>query len=64
MVFQYLTEKVKDSKSPKTKTNIKINLVKEKDNWLIKTDDNLINAIIGNLEKAANILKEESSYTK
>lgn len=53
MVQQMFTSALTDPNAPMTTQQITINLVKENGKWLIVADDNLMNALTGNLGKFA-----------
>lgn len=59
MIYQYLLNSINDSNAPKTQTEVTIKLVKDKKGWLVEPDDDLLNALTGNLEKAVDSLNAQ-----
>lgn len=56
MILQYMLNSINDPNAPKTETEVTIKLVKDKKGWLIEPNDDLLNALTGNLEKASKSL--------
>ncbi|MBE3586528.1 MAG: DUF4878 domain-containing protein [Thermoanaerobacter sp.] len=52
MFEQYLINSISDTNAPTTTTDVIINLKKVDGKWLIVPDDNLLNSLTGNIEKA------------
>jgi len=61
-VEQYFINAINDPNAPKTTTYVKINLVKTNDGWKISKDNNdeLISALIGNVDKMSDLFGSEN----
>lgn len=51
LVEQYMMNAITDPNAPMTTTEVVINLTKQNGKWLIVADDNLVNAMAGNIGK-------------
>ncbi|EKS4344922.1 DUF4878 domain-containing protein [Clostridium sporogenes] len=53
VIIQYMLNSINDPNAPKIKTNITVKLVKGDNGWLIEPDEELANALSGNLYSVA-----------
>ena len=51
-IMQYYLNAINSPTAPKTVTEIEVKLVKEKNGWLIEPNDDLLDAMTGNMQKA------------
>lgn len=56
MMLQYMLNLINDTKAPKTKTNITMQLVKGDKGWLIDANEELANALTGNFYEVSKQL--------
>lgn len=53
VIIQHMLNSINDPNAPKIKTNINVKLVKGDKGWLIEPDEELANALSGNLYSVA-----------
>ena len=57
---QYFENAITDSNAPRTPSDIKVKLEKKDGSWIVKPDDELLNALTGNAAKALGELEKIS----
>ena len=64
-IDKLLEQKILDrlnSEIPKVTKNVKVNLVKKNNKWLVEVNDDLLNALTGNMAVLAEAFDEQSSF--
>lgn len=59
MVYESMLKSINDPNAPKTKTDVTMKLVKGDKGWLIEADEQLVNALTGNIYLLGNQLESK-----